>query len=61
LDRGDVVMFEGKYDVIPRTYSIKSYRRRTPTRVIKFLKYLVYLIVLAAIASIIVLSMNHII
>lgn len=44
--------FNNDYDLLPRTYSIKSYRRRESSIAKKLVKYLVFLLVLLAIAAI---------
>jgi hypothetical protein len=54
-------MFNNDAELIPRTYSIKSYRKRNSLTFKKFFKYMIYILFLVVIAGIAVLSLNHMI
>lgn len=48
--------FNNDYDLIPRTYSIKSYRRKESSTLKKVVKYSVYILIVLSISAAAVLS-----
>ncbi len=52
-------MFEHDYELMPRTYSIKSYTRRRTSGLKKFFKYSFYVLVIVSVLSISALSAVH--
>lgn len=54
-------MFRNKDDLLPRTYSIKSYRRRRTISLSRTVKLLAYLAVSVLLISLAVMSALHLI
>jgi len=53
-------MFQRDYELIPRTYSLKSYKRRGSSWTRKFLIFLTGLVILASLATVAVMSLTDI-
>jgi uncharacterized membrane protein YfcA len=54
-------MFGGNSDLIPKTFSVKSYRRRKTFNFKKFLIYLTFSIIIIAALGVTLLSISHLI
>ncbi len=59
MNEGVWVMFGDDYKLVPRTYSIKSYKRRESTKLKKAFKISFYTIILLVIIGISILSAAH--
>lgn len=54
-------MFHHDEGLTPRTYALKSYRRRAKSNAWKYIKYFLYLFAIAGALSFALLSMNRVI
>ena len=52
-------MFGDDYKLLPRTYSIKSYKRRESTKLKRAAKITFYIVILLAVIGISILSSTH--
>lgn len=55
------MMFGNSSDFIPRTYSVKSFRRRKSIGLKRVLTYFIYFILILILLGIAFLSVNHLI